>query len=592
MLLIHRIIFLVSLYILSVVWASAAQSGSFLYFDYGDTAAIYDVDGVLEGDLVIPDTLDGKTVTRLDIASFADQNITSVTIPSSVTHIGLVAFNNCALLETVTLSEGLEEIGEWAFANCSQLDSINLPASLTLIDEYAFHSCSSLTSLALPDATLQIEYGAFIFSGLTSIHIPASVNQLAGGVFSNCHSLTSITVAEESTYFTAIDNVLYDKQVTRLINYPIADPATSFDVPPTVTTIASWSFVDCSQLQTINLPEGLLDIEHDAFAMSNAGISSITLPSTLLTIGEYAFNGTLITSVYIPSSVTELYRNSFGNISYTVSPSNATYASQDFVLYNKSMTELIAYPSASTATTFALPDTVEVILDSAMSGASNLTSIELAESLRIIESSAFSGCTGIQQLILPSSLEELESQIFSFTAGMEDLEIYFLGAAPTTPADFYFFTYSDSLGYPEPTVYFFSDQAGFTTPTWFRCPSIDMGPKTTGKMWLVEQELSYDTDIATATSAQGEPLIIPYALDYSPTESAQPEPVPADGNKLELTYFANREGVTYTVLASENLSSWSTDGVTISPPNSDGYSTASVDLGDQPKFLLIDVQLD
>ena len=105
----------------------------------------------------------------------------TVTIPESVSNIGLGAFVGCSKLTSVMLPSGVSHIGEWAFEACNGLTSVTIPESVTKIDKCAFYGCGELTSLTMlgerPDAPNDIFNGC---GKLKSIHVPANAKSWAG----------------------------------------------------------------------------------------------------------------------------------------------------------------------------------------------------------------------------------------------------------------------------------------------------------------------------------------------------------------------------------------------------------------------------
>ena len=95
---------------------------------------------------------DGPLTTISDSMFAECKDLTSVTIPDSVTSIGSYAFRDCSGLTSVTIPDSVTSIGEWAFYGCSRLTSVTIPDSVTSIGEYAFYGCSSLTSVTIPDS--------------------------------------------------------------------------------------------------------------------------------------------------------------------------------------------------------------------------------------------------------------------------------------------------------------------------------------------------------------------------------------------------------------------------------------------------------
>lgn len=207
-------------------------------------------------DIKIPATLGGHSVTGLGRCSFSrDYNedyylhskIRSVTIPESVTFIGLNAFNNCENLTTLSLGEHIKTIGDGAFEDCSQLTGVTIPQSVTSIGglafggtdlhtltikspitmgERAFAGCENLTSISLCDDIQTISFCAFIgCTSLETVTLPKNLTSIEGQAFWGCSALTNITIPEK------------------------------------VTAIESNTFKDCSNLKSITLPAGLTSFE-------------------------------------------------------------------------------------------------------------------------------------------------------------------------------------------------------------------------------------------------------------------------------------------------------------------------------------------
>ena len=181
--------------------AFALQSDNFTYeVTASDNITITGYTGTL-GTVVIPDTIDLKPVVCIGNEAFDNKtNLTSITIPSSVTSIGTSAFRACKGLTSVILMYGVKTIGGGAFYNCGALTSITIPSSVTSIGSGAFEFCNGLTSITIPSSVTSIESVTFMgCSGLTNVQIPSSVTYIGFEAFCLCSRLTSITIPSSVT---------------------------------------------------------------------------------------------------------------------------------------------------------------------------------------------------------------------------------------------------------------------------------------------------------------------------------------------------------------------------------------------------------
>ena len=171
-----------------------------------------------------------------DCAFINCAELTSITIPSSVTEIDEEVFAGCSGLTSLPISSSVTKIGKRAFEGCTGLTSVTIPSSVTSIDQFAFYGCSGLTSVNIPSSVTKISYQAFRgCSGLTSVTIPSSVKYLGGDVFNYCSRLTSVYVSWQSPIsgagFYRIDKskcILYVPQGTYQ-NYLLADEWGDFE---------------------------------------------------------------------------------------------------------------------------------------------------------------------------------------------------------------------------------------------------------------------------------------------------------------------------------------------------------------------------
>ena len=263
----------------------------------------------------------------------------------------------CQRLDVVIAStyQGLPvtKIAEKAFRNC-EMKSVKIPSSVTVIETYAFYGCINLTEIIIPEGVVSIGDRAFESCyRATDVSIPASVTSIGELAFTLCSAIEKITVAENNTAYQSIDGSLYTKDGTTLIQYAIQKTAmelvipdgvttiaraalatspnlTSITLPDSLTSIGIAAFYWCTNLESIKIPDGVSVISKSAFygcyalekvelgnvtkiedsAFSQCPLTSLTLPNGLLSIGEGAFDGILM-SIKIPATVTYIGSNAF-----------------------------------------------------------------------------------------------------------------------------------------------------------------------------------------------------------------------------------------------------------------------------------------
>ena len=215
--------------------------------------------------------------------------------------LGDYAFYDCRVLTNLTIPSSVTSIGESAFEYCRSLTSLTIPSSVTLIDWYAFKGCSGLTSLTIPSSVTSIGYSAFQgCSGLTNLTIPSSVTYIGGSAFQGCSGLTSLTIPSS---VTSIDWYAFQG----------CSGLTSLTISSSVTSIGESAFSGCGSLTNLYY---IIDDEFETYLskghpyigvncgieyyLNDKKITSVVIPSTITEMGKYAFqNCRDLTSVYV-----------------------------------------------------------------------------------------------------------------------------------------------------------------------------------------------------------------------------------------------------------------------------------------------------
>jgi len=345
---------------------------------------------------VIDGILFNKPQTSLLLWPYAKATA-NYTIPSSVIMVGDAALYGCSgITGTLTIPISVTTIGTKAFMNCTGLTgTLTLPNSISIIKDSAFINCNHLTgTLTIPSSVNTI--GAFAFSrcsGLSGIlTIPASVTSIGTGAFAGS-GVTSFSVSGDNPNYSSFNNLLYNKGITTLIQYPTGKSG-SIVIPGTVTTIADY-----------------------AFAWAYGLIGSLTIPSSVTSIGSYAFYycNHLTGNMVIPNSVTSLGEGAFANCNGfkgSITISNALTTINDYTFYEcNGLTGTLTIPSSVTTIgssaftncygltgTLIIPETVNTLGENSFYGCSGLTELHLPANIGVIPDYCFSGCIGLTKI--------------------------------------------------------------------------------------------------------------------------------------------------------------------------------------------------
>ena len=233
------------------------------------------------------------------------------------------------------------------------------------------------------------------------------------------------------------------------VKYTLTDP----------TSIGDDTFIECSALTSVTIPDSVSSIGDDAFD-SCSGLTSITIPNTVTSIGDYAFEYCEgLTSVTIPDSVTSIGSNAFEGCSgltsitigsgvtsigdyalnecsdlasIVVDSANTVYDSRDNcnAIIKTSTNELIAGCKNT-----VIPNTVTSIGNQAFQYCSGLTSITIPDSVATIGNRAFSSCKGLTSIIIPDSVATIGNMAFNYCTGLTSVTI---GSGVTTIGQYAF----------------------------------------------------------------------------------------------------------------------------------------------------------
>lgn len=223
-----------------------------------------------EGHVVIPSsiTVDDVSYQVVEIKENAFKfgyGMKSVAIPSTITRIGIDAFQYCTAINAVKI----EDLAAWCsikFEN-NYSNPLFFAGHLTLNDEV-------ITDLVIPNTVTSIGDYAFYYGGIASVTIPSSVKSIGKYALAQCKDLKSLTVPSS---VESIGEAAF-----------FGSGLVSFAVPASVKSIEAHTFYDCDKLASIIIPNSVTSIGKCAFAEC-IGLSSVTIPSSVASIESHAF---------------------------------------------------------------------------------------------------------------------------------------------------------------------------------------------------------------------------------------------------------------------------------------------------------------
>lgn len=347
--------------------------------------------------------LPAEAMDRLTLADGrlekCEDNGREIDVDEGVRVICAGAFKDRKQLHTINLPESLEDIETEAFRGCNNLESMYIPRKTVRVGESAFRDCVNMKTLDVENDCIKIGERAFEnCASLETVKLPDGLTELYGGVFNSCKSLKAI------------------------------------DLPSHLTIIGENAFSDCIGLEKVVIPDTVTKID-DLVFNGCVNLTSVDLPVGLRKIGKSAFkNCKSLTQVYIPATVISFseapFRGCENMKSIKVDPKNKYYKSEpnkrdgnDYVLFNKNKSTLIAYPASSREVQYDIPDSVTVISDWAFCDSKKLNRITMPDSVNEIGEGAFCNCTLLDEIEIPDSVTKIDDCAFRGCASLDTVII-------------------------------------------------------------------------------------------------------------------------------------------------------------------------
>ncbi|WP_026516945.1 leucine-rich repeat protein [Butyrivibrio sp. MC2021] len=419
--------------------------------------------------VIIPQELDGYKIVGIAKNAFAERSeIVYISIPDSVTEIGITAFCKCINLKSVKLPSNLKTIGYRAFDKCYELAAIDIPKTLEKVtgNQYAFdydgpfsncsslekavisegakavcaelfRSCSGLKTVTIPDSVTTIEKRAFMSCGnLESAAIPQYVSTIGDDAFRGCGKLSNVVLpsrlsslgASAFTDCTSITSINIPKTLTKVGKSYVG--GYSVQVGPYVTAEGPLNdagpFAGCNALKTVNFENGITAIPNYLFSHCG-GLETITVPDTVKSIGIQSFDQCVnLSSLTLGKNLNTIDDAAFANLTALKSltiPEGVTDLG-DFLFGNCSAITSLTIPNTVTSmgeysfvfctalTDITLPNVRKNITRGMFRGCTSLKSIRLPETTTYIRSGAFYDCKALTEIIVNDNCTTIEDDAF------------------------------------------------------------------------------------------------------------------------------------------------------------------------------------
>ena len=363
-------------------------------------------------------------ITSIGTNAFRDCTaLESVSLPATLTSIGDCVFCCCTSLTEVTLPDRIMTIGYECFSRCTSLRSLHLPRNLYNVPGRMCEECESLTEIEIPEVCTGISDNAFEYcSSLTEVYLPSTLETIGVNAFSRTnlsdvyYPLTAadrdaiacsdgngrllaatwhyayVPPVDEPITWAMQNGVLTISGSCDMSDYgPTASPfynnssITEVVVGNRVTAIGSYTFEDCSHIQTVSLPDGLTGIGEHAFYRCSA-LTQIQIPDSVTALGTSCFaRCSALRSAQLPSGSAVVPASLFSECSAleTVTIPEGYTEIHDEAFFGTALTEV------------RLPSTVETIGAFAFEGCSSLTDVLIPAGVTTVGDAAFAACSSL-----------------------------------------------------------------------------------------------------------------------------------------------------------------------------------------------------
>ena len=409
--------------------------------------------------------------------------LTSVVVPDHVKSIPFYAFYGCGSLESVDIGNGVTSINEYAFAYCTSLKNVSIGDGINKINSYAFYKAfQQYSEVTIGGEDVNLISSSFYDTPYLSIVEFTKATKLTFGYdvftrnnYANMPSLSLLVpdTLEEFNYNSdySFRSIRFNVNTTGSVNYlgnlhnPFVVAYQKVGTPSSISLedgcriVADNFYKSCSSLTKLTLPKTLVNIGDYAFAWG--GLTSLSLPNSLQYIGEYAFydNGSLktlnmgtgvekveamafsdcaITNLSLSSSLSYIGEQAFSRLKVTslTLPASVRYIGTNAFSGSESIKTLTmsegietidekAFQDLASVTKIEIPNSVTTLGESACRWCTKMTYLSIGDGITYIPSNAFYGCSALKTIVIGSGVSNIN--IYAFTGCTAITTIYYHG---------------------------------------------------------------------------------------------------------------------------------------------------------------------
>lgn len=376
-------------------------------------------------------------ITVNNIVYTVSEDGTSASVSSNMGRqylLGTIVIEDSVTSDSVTFYP-VTSIGDNALNSCWNFTGLTIPETVTSIGKGAFSGCNALSAVTLPEGLTFLGNGAFSNTAIPTITIPMSLTTIEGGAFGAALDLKQFIVPVEHPRYAAVDGVLFTKNQDTILAYPNGK-GSSYTIPSSVTTIGPYAFIWSRDMTSITIPSSVVTICKGAFQSCN-GVSTIQIPSSVKTIEEQAFYACCyISSWVLPEGLQTIGKNAFNwNFSMTslTIPSTVTsigdgafalcYALSSLTITSTGAIGASAFKDCRNLLSVTIPEGVTSIGESAFSGCYGFQSVSIPSTVTQIGENAFAYCSGVTRIALPEGLKAIKNGTFQGCAALDSVII-------------------------------------------------------------------------------------------------------------------------------------------------------------------------